>query len=137
MQRRYLAAIAATALLLAGGLSACGSDDESTTADEASGQSTDGAFIVGMTAHHESAIEMAEIASERAEHQEVQELAGNIIASQGAEIEQMDEIHQRLFDEPVAQGEHETLGLSEGRWAWRPTWPPWRTRSRSIASSST
>jgi uncharacterized protein (DUF305 family) len=97
-----IVAALATALVAAG----CGDDDEETAAAE-----TDGAFIIEMTAHHQSAIEMAEIAVERAQHPEVRKLAEDIIATQSAEIDQLDGIHQGLFAEPVAEGEHGTLGL--------------------------
>jgi uncharacterized protein (DUF305 family) len=92
----------ATTLVAAG----CGDDDEETAAAE-----TDGAFMVEMTAHHQSAIEMAEIAEGRAEHTEVRRLAGNIITTQSDEIDQLEAIHQGLFAEPVAEGDHGTLGL--------------------------
>ena len=113
MQRRYLAALAAAALIATVGLAACGDDDDGESGGSASANDTDGAFIVEMTAHHESAIEMAEMALSSGEHPEIQELAGNIIASQGEEISQMAEIHQRLFDAPVGEMDHGDLGLSE------------------------
>lgn len=46
-------------------------------------------FIDMMTPHHESAMAMAEVALERAEHPELAELAQEIIDAQQAEIEQM------------------------------------------------
>jgi uncharacterized protein (DUF305 family) len=46
-------------------------------------------FIDMMTPHHASAIAMAEVALERAEHPELAELAEAIIASQQTEIDQM------------------------------------------------
>jgi uncharacterized protein (DUF305 family) len=49
----------------------------------------DQAFIDMMVPHHESAIEMAHIAQERAEHAELQELADAIVATQSAEIAQL------------------------------------------------
>lgn len=103
MRSKHLAALAAIALALVSGiaLSACGGNDDDSSDSASSGESTDGAFIVDMTAHHQAAIDMAEIASDRAEHPEVGELAESIISSQGSEIEQLDEINQRLFDEPV------------------------------------
>lgn len=47
-------------------------------------------FIDLMIPHHESAVVMAQIALERAEHPEIIELANNIISSQTAEIAQME-----------------------------------------------
>lgn len=46
-------------------------------------------FIDMMTPHHASAMDMAEVAATRAEHPEIRSLAADIIASQGAENEQM------------------------------------------------
>lgn len=46
-------------------------------------------FIDMMIAHHQGAIAMAEVALERAEHEEIRTLAQDTIASQGAEIEQL------------------------------------------------
>ena len=51
--------------------------------------SIDQQFIDMMVPHHESAIAMAELAQERAEHPELQQLADEIIAAQSAEIAQM------------------------------------------------
>jgi uncharacterized protein (DUF305 family) len=42
-----------------------------------------------MIPHHESAIRMAQLVPDRAAHQELKDLAGQIIASQSAEISQM------------------------------------------------
>ena len=79
--------------------------------DSADAQQTDGALITEMIPHHESAIEMAEIAVDSAQHPEIKQLAQSIIDSQGDEIEQLESIHQRLFAEPASAGEHGTLGL--------------------------
>lgn len=79
--------------------------------DSANAQQTDGAFITQMIPHHESAMEMAEIAVDSAQHPEIKQLAQSIIDSQGDEIEQLDSIHERLFAEPASAGDHGTLGL--------------------------
>ena len=97
--------------LAAGGLAACGDDDDTTTGASA----TEEAFLKGMIPHHESAVEMAEIARERGEHRDVKELARAIIEAQNAEITQMEKIYERLtgdeiFPDPAA---HESLGLSQ------------------------
>ena len=49
----------------------------------------DVAFAQGMLPHHRSALEMAELASTRAEDLEVRALAARVTAAQGPEIEQM------------------------------------------------
>jgi len=46
-------------------------------------------FIEAMISHHQGAIDMAEMALEQAEHEEIRTLAEAIIAAQTAEIEQM------------------------------------------------
>jgi uncharacterized protein (DUF305 family) len=54
-----------------------------------------------MLDHHEGAVAMAILASSHAEHEEIQKLAGEIIAAQEAEIEQM---------EPFAASSTEAMG---------------------------
>jgi uncharacterized protein (DUF305 family) len=54
-----------------------------------SGVDFDLMFLDMMIPHHESAVVMAQIALERAEHQEIRALAESIIAAQTAEIAQM------------------------------------------------
>jgi uncharacterized protein (DUF305 family) len=49
----------------------------------------DKAFIDAMIPHHQSAIEMAEVAYENSENPRIKELAGDIISAQKREIEQM------------------------------------------------
>ncbi len=49
----------------------------------------DKAFIEAMIPHHQSAIEMAEVAYEKSENSRIKELAGDIISAQKREIEQM------------------------------------------------
>ena len=98
--------------LAAGTLVACGDDDEEATAGASQ---TEEAYLKGMVPHHESAVEMAEIASDRGEHRQVKELAGAIIETQNAEIEQMEDIYQRLTGEEIVPdpAAHEELGLSQ------------------------
>lgn len=79
--------------------------------DASSAAETDGAFITTMIPHHESAIEMAEVALERGERPEIRELAEGIVAAQDAEIAELDSIHRDLFGTPAAEGEHGTLGM--------------------------
>ncbi len=49
----------------------------------------DRAFIDAMLPHHQSAITMAQEAQTRAQHQELRDLAGRIVADQQREIDQM------------------------------------------------
>lgn len=57
--------------------------------NDISGYEFDKAFIDAMIIHHEGAIKMAEQARHKADHQEIKNLAENIISAQTAEIEQM------------------------------------------------
>jgi len=50
----------------------------------------DTAFAEAMIPHHEGAIRMAELAQEKADHDEVMELADDIVAAQQREIEMME-----------------------------------------------
>ena len=96
-----LIAFVATIALVSGG-----GDDNSADANQ-----TDGAFLVAMAPHHETAIEMAEMARERAQHPEVKQLAQDIVTAQSEEIASIEAIHQRLFGQPLEQGAHGHLGL--------------------------
>ena len=109
--RRALLALLLTALAT-GGVAACGSDDGD---GPAGASATEEAFLKGMVPHHESAVEMAEIARERGQRREVKELAGAIIEAQNAEIAQMERIYKRLTDEEITPdpAAHEELGLSQ------------------------
>ncbi len=103
LKRRFI--VAPLAVALVGTLAACGSDEDSSPADttpaavttpgEASGSVTlndaDVEFAQGMIAHHEQAVEMAEIALDpaRGAGPEVLDLATRIQAAQEPEIELM------------------------------------------------
>jgi uncharacterized protein (DUF305 family) len=68
------------------------SDATETTTGDASGadfNDADVTFAQGMIPHHRQAVEMAELAGDRAESQEVKDLAADIEAAQDPEIEQM------------------------------------------------
>ncbi|WP_121258984.1 DUF305 domain-containing protein [Nocardioides ferulae] len=76
------AALAATLTL-----AACGNEDDAGTAAEHN--DADVTFAQQMVPHHEQAVEMAEVAAARAESQEVKDLAADIEAAQGPEIDTM------------------------------------------------
>jgi uncharacterized protein (DUF305 family) len=103
-RKLLLTAIATTIAALAG----CGEDNSNADAVE-----IDGAFMVEMSVHHESAIEMAQLARTRAEHPELKQLADSIIASQQREIDQLASTHQSVFAEPIEEGDHGSLGVGE------------------------
>lgn len=95
------------ALLAAIAVAGCGSSDNKTSTSE--GNSTDRAFVAAMIPHHESAVEMAKIASQRGESQFVKTLAGNIIRTQTAEISTMKSEDAKLKDAGLKEGD---LGMS-------------------------
>lgn len=53
------------------------------------GDEFDQAFLTEMIVHHEGAVEMAEAALQHARHQELRDMADDIITAQTAEIAQM------------------------------------------------
>ncbi|HYN30091.1 MAG TPA: DUF305 domain-containing protein [Dermatophilaceae bacterium] len=92
--------IAATGLLLATALAACGTDDASTgqagagstsssTAAATSDRAADIAFAQLMIPHHQQALEMAQLATGKATTADVKRLAGQIEAAQDPEIRTM------------------------------------------------
>lgn len=54
-------------------------------------------FIEAMIPHHQSAVDMAQDAQQKAEHTEIKTLTGNIIADQEKEIAQMQEWQKAWF----------------------------------------
>ena len=57
----------------------------------------DAAFIDAMIPHHESAIEMAQVAQENTSNPQIRELAQGIVAAQQAEIQQMKDWRQEWY----------------------------------------
>lgn len=53
------------------------------------GDAFDKAFLAEMIIHHQGAIEMAKLTEKSAKHEEIKQLAGQIIAAQTSEITQM------------------------------------------------
>ncbi len=64
------------------------------------GEYSDERFIDAMVPHHQGAIDMAEVALERAEHPELRQLAANVIVDQEAEIEELRSIKEQEFGDP-------------------------------------
>jgi uncharacterized protein (DUF305 family) len=78
------------------------------------GKYSDERFIDAMVPHHRGAIDMAEVALENAEHQEIIELSRNIISSQQAEIEELKFIKQEEFgtsDVPMEMSQQQMRGM--------------------------
>jgi uncharacterized protein (DUF305 family) len=105
---------APTALLLvmamAAAVVACGEDDSPSGSDDMAGNGVDRAFVAEMIPHHRSAVEMAEIAKQRSERREIQQLADAIVSTQNAEIEQLQGFDEQLGDAGVRPGD---LGMAE------------------------
>lgn len=81
------------------------------------GEYSDERFIDAMVPHHQGAVEMAEVALENAEHEEVRQLAENIISTQEAEIEELKEIKQEEFGTSrvpmnMEAGQMEEMGMT-------------------------
>jgi uncharacterized protein (DUF305 family) len=104
--------LAATAVALA----ACGSDDDAdgSSASSAEDRKVEKAFLAGMAHHHETAIEMAQIAQKRGDDASIKALGDDIASTQEREVEQMQKIHERLFEGPLEPdpAAHDGLGLS-------------------------
>jgi uncharacterized protein (DUF305 family) len=108
MRTRLTLVLGAIALALA----ACGEEaappepaatSAPTQAPRMSGNGIDRGFVTEMVPHHESAVEMAELAQQYAERPEIQQLSEGIIASQNTEIRQMQGLDQRLADAGIGR----------------------------------
>lgn len=112
------AALSLTALFGA----ACSSDDSTVTAPEedaavAKHNEADVVFAQGMIPHHEQAVEMAQLAADRAESDQVLDLAERIEAAQEPEIEEMT-AWLDAWDEDVPSGsgmdDHSGMDMGPG-----------------------
>ncbi|WP_217210884.1 DUF305 domain-containing protein [Streptomyces sp. AC550_RSS872] len=89
------AALAAAAVTSAFVLVGCGADDQPDTAASGAGQTTeahnaqDVSFAQGMIPHHQQALQMAEMAADRASSAQVKDLAARIEKAQDPEIRTM------------------------------------------------
>lgn len=70
-------------------------------------------FIDMMVPHHQTAIEMAKLAEERAEHPELKLFAGEIMAAQGSEIARMADWRQAWFGSDSATAKHGESGMAD------------------------
>jgi uncharacterized protein (DUF305 family) len=82
------------------------------------GKYSDRAFIDAMVPHHQGAVEMAQVALENAEHEEIKQLSRNIISSQQAEIEELKAIKQEEFGTSevpmeMSEGEMRMMGMTD------------------------
>lgn len=111
--RNNTLAVVIVALVVGAGAIATGSVIEKRSEPEMHQEqiqaAADQAFIEEMIPHHDSAIEMAELAEDRAESPEVKTLAAQIIKDQQREIAQMKAWYQAWYGKPVPAatgGEH-------------------------------
>ena len=85
-------------------IGACG-DDEEESGSSATANGVDRAFVAEMVPHHESAVEMAKVAEEKAQHGEVKKLADAIVETQNAEIETMNALAAQMDKDGVEKGD--------------------------------
>lgn len=82
---------------------------------ELSGEEYDRMFIANMIEHHKGAVDMAKLAQTNTKHQELKDMADDIIASQSKEITDM-ESWQKQWGYPASSGEmmmdHSAMGMS-------------------------
>ncbi len=78
------------------------------------GEYSDAAFVNAMIPHHEGAVEMAQVALENAEHEEIRQLSREIIDGQQAEIEQFGQIRERLGGSPMEEMSEEEMNQMMG-----------------------
>lgn len=101
------------ALAVAGALLVAGCGDSESSSDgssAAAGNPVDRAFVADMIPHHESAVQMAQIAQRRGTSEFVKKLADDIVRTQNAEISTMRAADQRLKNAGVTKG---SLGVPE------------------------
>ena len=73
-----------------------GSEESARQLVAPNGEYSDAAFVDAMVPHHEGAVEMAEVALQNAEHEEIRVLAREIIDAQRAEIEEFGRLRGEL-----------------------------------------
>jgi len=61
------------------------------------GEYSDKAFIDAMVPHHEGAVDMAKVALQNAQHEQIKQLARDIVGAQEAEINELGGIREREF----------------------------------------
>lgn len=96
IHKQFPLIFAATVVALWLAVAGCGDDAADSTNSTASSGQTDAMFVAGMIPHHQSAIDMAELALKNAKHDEIKQLSENIIESQQAEIEQLESLKDGL-----------------------------------------
>lgn len=82
------------------------------------GEYSDRAFIDSMVPHHQGAVDMAEVALKNGEHEEIKNLAEDIVSAQEAEIEDLRGIKREEFGTSeipsgMSQEEMDAMGMSD------------------------
>lgn len=113
--RPVLTATLALTLVLGACSTQTGTDDDpptttAATAARTSHNAMDTQFAQQMIVHHEGAVEMAQLAQERAATPQVQDLAGQIEAAQGPEIELMHTWLQAWGEPPAPEDDMADMG---------------------------
>ena len=93
---------------------AMGSEEAARQMVMENGRYSDERFIDAMVPHHQGAVEMAEVALENAEHEEIRALAEDVVTAQEAEIEQLKQIKQREFgssEVPMEMSQEQMSGM--------------------------
>lgn len=93
-----------------GALFVAGCGDTNSPKNGATGNPVDRAFVAGMLPHHQSAVQMATIATQRGQSAFVKQLAQNIVRTQNREIAVMRSADRTLAAADVAKG---SLGVPE------------------------
>ncbi|MER7080676.1 Uncharacterized conserved protein, DUF305 family [Saccharopolyspora kobensis] len=110
--RAFAATITAVAAIALAGCSNEGTPPPEAPAsqEQAASNAADVTFAQGMIPHHEQAIEMSRLAPERAESQQVKDLAKQIEAAQGPEIATLNGWLGQWGAGPGASTDHSTMG---------------------------
>jgi uncharacterized protein (DUF305 family) len=102
MNKRIVIGISAVILLLIGaGTYASYQKSQSTKKADAASLVSEQQFMEQMTSHHEDAIQMAEMAKERAKNGQVKALAGGIITVQNKEVTNMKDWYKQWFSKDI------------------------------------
>ena len=108
-----------TAAAMDHGSMGMGSEQDARQLVAPNGEYSDAAFVDAMVPHHEGAVEMAEVALQNAEHEEIRVLAREIIDAQRAEIEEFGRLRGEL-DGATMEGMSEEemnggMGMTDAR----------------------
>lgn len=110
MTRKTLA-VAALIIAAPFALAGCGSEDDTPAGSAGQFNDADVTFATEMIRHHQQAVEMAELAADRTHSPEVRQLAEDIEAAQGPEIETMTQWLEDWGQEaPSAPMDHGDMG---------------------------